>query len=475
MPNHILVEHLVPNIYSKISNELVIFCILTPYYISWILQLIAEFGDEAMHRINQYVLFDMMGEGAASQVFRAKHTRTKEDFAIKMMKKSSGRSNLRRTKVDMPKREIAILKKLDHPNIVKLVEVIDDVNDDKVYLVLEYVKHGSVLSGDTKTKPLGEEKARNYFRDIISGVEYLHHNHIAHRDIKPENLLLSEDGKIKIADFGVSVLFDSENDMTNASAGTAAFMAPEMCQKDNQKYSARMTDIWAMGVTLFAFIYGHLPFVAESAFQVYQDIVEKEISFLPSTTDQKGKVVKVSEGLLDLLKGLLTKSPTQRLRMESIRSHPWVTKNGKMPLEQLHEEDKVAVKDSEVLESVSNIRRMINLKTIMHKRKMEARRTLEIRRASLSSQQAFVSRKSVVQSRTEVDESPSTPGTVPETDDNVPAIMLRASTFTKRAAGTEDSSNGLCFRTHGFFVHTYNLTIYAEYLLHTETKEDSTF
>ena len=123
-------------------------------------------------------------------------------------------------------KEIAILKKLDHPNVVKLIEVLDDPHDDHLCLVFEFFEKGNVLDIPCEN-PLDEEQAWKYFRDLVNGVEYLHCQKIIHRDIKPSNLLLSNDNRIKIADFGVSNEFDGDDAVISSSTGTPAFMPPE--------------------------------------------------------------------------------------------------------------------------------------------------------------------------------------------------------------------------------------------------------
>jgi len=128
-------------------------------------------------------------------------------------------------------REIAILKKCCHPNIVRLYEVMDDPRTDKLYLILEYMSKGPVMRAD-RLQAIPVETVRKYMRDVILGLEYLHYQKIVHRDIKPENLLLSSSGHVKISDFGVSMLFDGDNDRiagTGATVGSAAFTAPELC------------------------------------------------------------------------------------------------------------------------------------------------------------------------------------------------------------------------------------------------------
>ena len=107
-------------------------------------------------------------------------------------------------------REIAVLRKLDHPNVVKLKEVLDDPDEDYLYLVFELMDRGPLLHSLPSMSVLDEAQARKYIRDVVLGLEYLHLNNICHRDLKPENMLIAEDGTIKIADFGLSGEFEGE-------------------------------------------------------------------------------------------------------------------------------------------------------------------------------------------------------------------------------------------------------------------------
>jgi serine/threonine protein kinase len=113
-------------------------------------------------------------------------------------------------------KEIAIMKKISHPNCVHMYEVIDDPNNNKLYIRLEYVEGGQCMEAANGTPPLSVDLAKNYFIDLISGLEYIHFNHILHRDLKPENLLVTKDGILKLADFGVSSPLENEdNDLMN--------------------------------------------------------------------------------------------------------------------------------------------------------------------------------------------------------------------------------------------------------------------
>uniref|UniRef100_A0A8D0FFJ3 Protein kinase domain-containing protein n=1 Tax=Strix occidentalis caurina TaxID=311401 RepID=A0A8D0FFJ3_STROC len=250
--------------------------------------------------------------------------------------------------------EIAILKKLDHPNVVKLVEVLDDPSED--HLSVLCCLCSPVMEIPT-LKPLSEDQARFYFQDLIKGIEYLHYQKIIHRDIKPSNLLVGEDGHVKIADFGVSNEFKGADALLTNTVGTPAFMAPETLSETRKIFSGKALDVWAMGITLYCFVFG------EAA-----PIIPFPISSLPSPFPRP----EVTDFLKDLITRMLDKNPESRISVPEIKLHPWVTKNG---VELLPTEDEnctlVEVTEEEVENSVKHIPSLatvILVKTMIRKR-----------------------------------------------------------------------------------------------------------
>ncbi|XP_072351232.1 calcium/calmodulin-dependent protein kinase kinase 2-like isoform X2 [Scyliorhinus torazame] len=265
--------------------------------------------------------------------------------------------------LDSVYQEIAILKKLDHPNVVKLVEVLDDPSEDHLYMVFELVKQGPVMEVPTD-KPLTEEQARFYFQDLIMGIEFLHYQKIIHRDIKPSNLLVGEDGHIKIADFGVSNQFEGTDALLTSSVGTPAFMAPETISETRKNFHGKALDVWAMGVTLYCFVLGHCPFMDDQILSLHKKIKNQPVEF-PEQPD-------LSEELKDLIFKMLDKNPETRITVSQIKTHPWVTRHG---AEALPTEDEncilVEVTEEEVENSVKHIPSLatvILVKTMLRKR-----------------------------------------------------------------------------------------------------------
>ncbi|CAL5015706.1 unnamed protein product [Urochloa decumbens] len=260
--------------------------------------------------VNQYVHLGKIGSGSYGKVVLYRNIKDGKLYAVKvlnkpyMMKVRVVRSETAMTDV---LREVSIMKMLNHPNIVNLVEVIDDPNIDKFYMVLEYVEGKMVCDNG-----LEEATARNYLRDIISGLMYLHSHNVIHGDIKPDNLLVTSTGNVKIGDFSVSQVFEDDDDMLWRSPGTPVFTAPECCQ--GSAYHGRASDTWAVGVTLYCMISGHYPFLGDTLQETYDKIANDPVQIPGDMNPQ----------LADLLQRLLCKDPEDRITLQAAAVHPWV-------------------------------------------------------------------------------------------------------------------------------------------------------
>ncbi|KAG8720120.1 hypothetical protein FRC08_001145 [Ceratobasidium sp. 394] len=304
--------------------------------------------------INQYEVGKEIGRGMHGKVRVGRNIDTGQTVAIKVVERNPRKGRnlsqaLRRAQAardagaggDAPhtssteakiRREIAIMKKCNHENVVKLLEVIDDESNKKIFLILEHMVGGELKwrSGppDVPDLPiLPVSRARRVFRDTLLGLEYLHYQGIIHRDIKPANLLLDQDGNVKISDFGTShfsyalhlseslanelppgalvthapnvesariFLDDSELAKT---AGSPAFFAPELCYQPsshsgsfsgtptddrNRPKITKAIDIWALGVTLYCILFGAPPFTAESEYLLYRKIPNEDFKIPPT-------------------------------------------------------------------------------------------------------------------------------------------------------------------------------------------------
>lgn len=204
------------------------------------------------------------------------------------------------------------MKKLNHDNLVSLIEVLDDPNEDSLYMVLEMCKKGVVMKVgmEQKADPYDEESCRCWFRDLILGIEYLHAQGVVHRDIKPDNLLLTEDDVLKIVDFGVSEMFEKTSEMLTAkSAGSPAFLPPELCVAKHGDISGKAADIWSMGITLYCLRFGQIPFEKSGVLQLYESIKNDEVDLS----------MEVEGDFKDLMRSLLEKDPSKRIKMRELR------------------------------------------------------------------------------------------------------------------------------------------------------------
>ncbi|NXK44711.1 KKCC2 kinase, partial [Chauna torquata] len=336
-------------------------------------------------QLNQYKLKDEIGKGSYGVVKLAYNEDDNTYYAMKVLSKKKlmrqagfpRRPPPRGAKgasegclqpkgpIEQVYQEIAILKKLDHPNVVKLVEVLDDPSEDHLYMASSvFCCLCSPVMEIPTLKPLSEDQARFYFQDLIKGIEYLHYQKIIHRDIKPSNLLVGEDGHVKIADFGVSNEFKGADALLTNTVGTPAFMAPETLSETRKIFSGKALDVWAMGITLYCFVFGQCPFMDERILSLHNKIKTQTLEF----PDQP----EVTDFLKDLITRMLDKNPESRISVPEIKLHPWVTKNG---AELLPTEDEnctlVEVTEEEVENSVKHIPSLatvILVKTMIRKR-----------------------------------------------------------------------------------------------------------
>ncbi|EPY52130.1 CAMKK/ELM protein kinase Ssp1 [Schizosaccharomyces cryophilus OY26] len=281
--------------------------------------------------INDYEIVSEIGRGMHGKVKLGREVNTKALLAIKIIPKTERRPKLGRANSSSQKekvrREIAILKKCIHPNVVRLREVIDDPNSTKVYLVLEYMNGGEIQWTENQSPLLSVEQARQYFRDVVCGLEYLHYQGIIHRDIKPANLLLSSSTCVKISDFGVSYIarsgLNEENDVELVkTVGTPAFFAPELCWTDLDRPRPKISeaiDVWALGATLFCLLFGRCPFQASTEYELFDKIVNEPLQ-IPSTPE-------IGEDGHDLLNRLLSKDPSTRITLAEVKRHPWTIRD----------------------------------------------------------------------------------------------------------------------------------------------------
>ncbi|CAE6075206.1 unnamed protein product [Arabidopsis arenosa] len=279
-------------------------------------KLIRGEDEDGNKTINEFVRERKIGSGSYGKVVLYRSTVDDKHYAIKAFHKSyllKLRVAPSETAMGDVLREVKIMKTLEHPNIVNLIEVIDDPEFDDFYMVLEYVDGKWAYDDFGPPGALGEITARKYLRDVVAGLMYLHAHNVIHGDIKPDNLLVTSTGRVKIGDFSVSQVFKDDDDQLRRSPGTPVFTAPECCL--GITYSGRSADTWAVGVTLYCMILGQYPFLGDTLQDTYDKIVHNPL-IIPDG---------LNPHLRDLIEGLLCKDPNQRMTLKAVAEHPWVT------------------------------------------------------------------------------------------------------------------------------------------------------
>ena len=256
--------------------------------------------------IGNYILFEQIGMGTFSKVTRATHLLTEQTVAVKILQKDRIEDEV---DVERIIREIEILKNIHHPNIVQMYETYSTIHN--IYLMMELVKGGDLFDYICSHTFLSEKKACNFFRQIISVIEYLSSIGISHRDIKPENILLDTEQKnIKIIDFGLSN-YCKKNELLKSSCGSPCYASPEMLSGD--PYYGITTDIWSSGIVLYSMLVGSLPFDDQELHKLYEQIKVGKF-YLPSTLSMEA---------IDLLKKILVVDAKKRITLDEIKCHPW--------------------------------------------------------------------------------------------------------------------------------------------------------
>jgi BR serine/threonine kinase len=260
---------------------------------------------EASNRVvfGNYALLYDLGSGITGKVKLAQNISTGQRCAVKIIKKSLF------DKVpeleDRVHREIALMRLLDHPHLLKLIEVCESSNH--LYIVLENAEHGELFDMLIASKQLPIDFGMKIFRQLIFGLEFLHMHAICHRDLKPENILLDEFNDIKIGDFGFARWM--KDSVLRTACGSPHYAAPEVVR--GVPYDGRAADIWSCGVILFAVLAGHLPFNDRAIRNLLAKV-------------KSGKYVMPDfpAEIQNLISRMLTVDPVSRLTISQIKAHP---------------------------------------------------------------------------------------------------------------------------------------------------------
>ena len=223
---------------------------------AWPVMRLADVDDSGS--LPGYVLGEVVGEGGFCKVRLGIHQVSGAKTAVKLIDKSKLSSETDRKRVG---REIRVLKRLTHPNVVRLFDVVETAS--RIFCVMEFADGGSVLDHVRARRHLDENTAASFTAQIADALDYCHRNWIAHRDVKLENLLLDKNKRrVMLVDFGLSAVFQPGKKLT-VHCGSPSYAAPEIVSR--KPYDGPPVDVWSMGVVAFAMVAGYLPFHAKNS------------------------------------------------------------------------------------------------------------------------------------------------------------------------------------------------------------------
>ncbi|CAL9128667.1 unnamed protein product [Musa acuminata var. zebrina] len=269
-------------------------------------------------RVGKYELGRTIGEGTFAKVKFARNVETGEPVAIKILDKEKV---LKHKLVEQIKREIATMKLIKHPNVVRIYEVVMG-SKTKIFIVLEFVTGGELFDKIANHGRMREDEARRYFQQLIDAVDYCHSRGVYHRDLKPENLLLDAYGNLKVSDFGLSALSQQVRDdgLFHTTCGTPNYVAPEVL--NDRGYDGATADLWSCGVILFVLLAGYLPFEDSNLMILYNKISAADFTCPPW----------LSFGAMRLLARILDPNPMTRITIPEILEDDWFKKGYKPPV-----------------------------------------------------------------------------------------------------------------------------------------------
>ncbi|KAF9383697.1 hypothetical protein CPB97_006247 [Podila verticillata] len=253
-----------------------------------------------------------LGKGNFATVSKARNKKTNTMYAVKIVKK--GRDFNERAAKCL-EREIGILMGVSHPNLIKISQVFNE--QSQYYIVMEYASDGELFDLIIDRSRFSESEARHVFKQVLSGVKYLHDRGIVHRDLKPENILVSDKASltIKISDFGLANMI-SHNMALNTMCGTASYIAPEILRR---KEYGKQVDMWSLGVVLYICLCGFPPFSEDlGPPNLREQVLQGLFSFPSPYWDD------VSQEAVDFIEDLLKQDPAERLTVDQALAHPWM-------------------------------------------------------------------------------------------------------------------------------------------------------
>ncbi|XP_048492886.1 CBL-interacting protein kinase 32 isoform X2 [Beta vulgaris subsp. vulgaris] len=261
--------------------------------------------------VGKYELGRTIGEGTFAKVKFARSSQTGDPVAIKILDKEKV---LKNKMAEQIRREIATMKRIKHPNVIRLYEVMG--SKTKIYIVLEYVTGGELFDKIVHHGRMKEDEARKYFQQLINAVDYCHSRGVYHRDLKPENLLLDKTGDLKVSDFGLSAISQQQIQVL-----------------DDRGYDGATADLWSCGVILFVLLAGYLPFDDSNLMNLYRKISVAEFTCPPW----------MSFSVKKFITRILDPNPGTRMTIPEILDDEWFKVDYKPPV--FDDEDDTSLDD----------------------------------------------------------------------------------------------------------------------------------
>ncbi|KAF5768054.1 putative protein kinase CAMK-CAMKL-CHK1 family [Helianthus annuus] len=267
-------------------------------------------------RVGKYEVGRTIGEGTFAKVKFARNSETGEPVALKILDKEKV---VKHKMAELIKMEIATMKLIKHPNVVRLYEVMG--SKTKIFIVLEFVTGGELFDKIVNHGRMHEDEARKYFQQLINAVDYCHSRGVYHRDLKPENLLLDASGNLKVSDFGLSALSRQVRDdgLLHTTCGTPNYVAPEVL--NDRGYDGATADLWSCGVILFVLLAGYLPFDDSNLINLYKKISAAEFTCPPW----------ISFSARKLITRILDPNPMTRITIPELLNDEWFKQDFKQP------------------------------------------------------------------------------------------------------------------------------------------------